>query len=69
MMRRVSTLLAMLASLIIWAGVALAGPLDGPKQEGLIGERPDGYVGFAEPAAERQKIAAYFARLHLVSRV
>jgi hypothetical protein len=31
--------------------------------------RPDGYVGFAEPEAERQKIAAYFARLHLVSRV
>jgi 2-polyprenyl-6-methoxyphenol hydroxylase-like FAD-dependent oxidoreductase len=31
--------------------------------------RPDGYVGFAEPAAERQKIAAFFARLHLVSRV
>jgi 2-polyprenyl-6-methoxyphenol hydroxylase-like FAD-dependent oxidoreductase len=31
--------------------------------------RPDGYVGFAEPEAERQKLAAYFARLHLVSRV
>ena len=46
MIRRVSTLLALLASLMIWAGVALAGPLDGPKQEGLIGERPDGYVGF-----------------------
>jgi uncharacterized protein len=46
MMRRVSTLLASLAALVVWAGVALAGPLDGPKQEGLIGERPDGYVGF-----------------------
>jgi len=31
--------------------------------------RPDGYVGFAEPEAERQRIAAFFARLHLVSRV
>jgi 2-polyprenyl-6-methoxyphenol hydroxylase-like FAD-dependent oxidoreductase len=31
--------------------------------------RPDGYVGFAEPDGERQKLAAYFARLHLVSRV
>jgi len=28
------------------ATVALAGPLDKPKQEGLVGERPDGYVGF-----------------------
>jgi uncharacterized protein YdbL (DUF1318 family) len=45
-MRRVSSFLAMLAALILTAGVALAGPLDGPKQEGLIGERPDGYVGF-----------------------
>lgn len=25
---------------------AFAGPLDQPKQQGLIGERPDGYVGF-----------------------
>ena len=45
-MRRVSSFLAMLAALILTAGVALAGPLDGPKQDGLIGERPDGYVGF-----------------------
>jgi uncharacterized protein len=46
MMRRLSSLLAVLAALVIWAGVAVAGPLDGPKQDGLIGERPDGYVGF-----------------------
>jgi len=31
--------------------------------------RPDGYVGFAEPAGERQQLAAYLAGLHLVSRV
>jgi uncharacterized protein YdbL (DUF1318 family) len=46
MMRRVPTLLAMFAAFAIWAGAAVAGPLDGPKQDGLIGERPDGYVGF-----------------------
>ena len=45
-MRKVSSFLALCAALILAAGVALAGPLDGPKQEGLIGERPDGYVGF-----------------------
>jgi len=39
MMRRVSTLLAICAALAIWAGAAIAGPLDGPKQDGLIGER------------------------------
>jgi uncharacterized protein YdbL (DUF1318 family) len=46
MIRRASTLLSLVAALVLWAGVALAGPLDGPKEEGLIGERPDGYVGF-----------------------
>lgn len=45
-MTRVSSFLALCAALVLAAGVAFAGPLDGPKQEGLIGERPDGYVGF-----------------------
>jgi uncharacterized protein len=30
---------------------ALAGPLDGPKSAGLIGERPDGFLGFVTPDA------------------
>ena len=41
-----STLMAAAFALALAATAALAGPLDGPKQEGLIGERPDGYVGF-----------------------
>jgi hypothetical protein len=46
-----------------------AARLAGLKEGAAYLIRPDGYVGFAEPEAERQKIAAYFARLHLVSRV
>ncbi|HXV22969.1 MAG TPA: YdbL family protein [Alphaproteobacteria bacterium] len=46
MIRRVPILLSLLGALMIAPHLALAGPLDKPKQEGLIGERPDGYVGF-----------------------
>jgi len=41
-MRRILILIATLLTV----APALAGPLDGPKAQGLIGERPDGYVGF-----------------------
>ena len=40
------SLLAAAFALGLAASAALAGPLDGPKEDGLIGERPDGYVGF-----------------------
>ena len=35
----------------LFAGLpaAFAGPLDGPKGAGLIGERPDGFLGFVDP--------------------
>ncbi len=46
MIRKVPIVLAILGATMIAAGIALAGPLDKPKQQGLIGERPDGYVGF-----------------------
>ena len=49
-----------------WSAAAAAAGL---KEGAAYLVRPDGYVGFAEPAAERQKLAAYLARLHLVSRV
>ena len=50
--------LSTLAAFLIAASVALAGPLDKPKQEGLIGERPDGYIGFVadEVSAEVKKL-------------
>jgi uncharacterized protein len=50
--------LSMLAAFLIAASVALAGPLDKPKQEGLIGERPDGYIGFVadEVSADVKKL-------------
>ncbi len=41
-----TTLLGIVAAMVLMASIALAGSLDRPKQEGLIGERPDGYVGF-----------------------
>ncbi len=46
MMRTFPTVLAMLVALAMTVTAALAGPLDKPKKDGLIGERPDGYVGF-----------------------
>lgn len=46
MKRKFPNLVAMLVALAMTATAALAGPLDKPKQDGLIGERPDGYVGF-----------------------
>ena len=37
----------LIAALVLTLGIATAAsPLDKAKQEGLIGERPDGYVGF-----------------------
>ena len=53
-----STLMAAAFALALAATTALAGPLDGPKQDGLIGERPDGYVGFVvdEVPAEVKKL-------------
>jgi uncharacterized protein len=47
MLRRLIHSCLILAALLI-AGtpvVAWAGPLDGPKAAGLIGERPDGFLG------------------------
>ena len=46
MIRNFPTLIAMLLALALTATAALAGPLDKPKQDGLIGERADGYVGY-----------------------
>jgi len=46
MSRIFSILLAMVVTLGLTVTAAFAGPLDKPKQDGLIGERPDGYVGF-----------------------
>ena len=46
MIRKSSILLPALAAFLLAASLALAGPLDKPKQDGLIGERPDGYIGF-----------------------
>jgi uncharacterized protein YdbL (DUF1318 family) len=46
MLRKLPILIAMLLACVLTATAALAGPLDKPKQDGLIGERPDGYVGF-----------------------
>ena len=46
MTRKLPTLAAMLVALALTAAAALAGPLDKPKQDGLIGERADGYIGF-----------------------
>lgn len=53
-----SILLGTVAAMVLTASVALAGPLDRPKQEGLIGERPDGYLGFVVDAvpAEVKKL-------------
>ena len=46
MIRKSSILLPALAAFLLAASLAFAGPLDKPKQDGLIGERPDGYIGF-----------------------
>ena len=46
MSRIFSILSAMVVALGLTVTAAFAGPLDKPKQDGLIGERPDGYVGF-----------------------
>ena len=46
MLRKFPMLMAIFLALVLTATAALAGPLDKPKQDGLIGERPDGYVGF-----------------------
>ncbi len=58
MMRTVTALGAMLATLAMIAGAALADPLDAYKQQGLIGERPDGFVGFVvdEVPADLKKL-------------
>lgn len=37
-------LLALMALLLL-TGPALAGPLEDAKRQGLVGERPDGYLG------------------------
>jgi hypothetical protein len=47
--RRLLALLPVAALLPATAG--LAGPLDAPKAQGLIGERIDGFLGVVDPAA------------------
>lgn len=58
MLRIVPTMATLLVALVVMAAAAWAGPLDKPKQDGLIGERPDGYLGFVvdEVPAEIKKL-------------
>jgi uncharacterized protein YdbL (DUF1318 family) len=52
-----SRFLAALAALYLFAQPALAGPLEDAKRSGLVGERPDGYIGTPKPSEEGRRLA------------